>query len=247
MMAAFFKNNTAVNSGKRLQKLIKSFKTSFVLCLIMIYKLLFFIVLFSPLSSASQASKRGILKLKKIGFLYTNAASNNFIFEDKDFTYTTNTYKLQAFYKLATYKSLEFELILQPQIQVLSHQLYNRFFVLPTEENFQEKIKEFTTAKTMHLYAFELGFSLKKELLKKLDVVLTAGLGLATIDTRTERLAKGFTFIENASLGVSYELATKAFLYVGTAIGHVSNFDTKRPNNGYSFVGFELGFSYLIE
>ena len=55
----------------------------------------------------------------------------------------------------------------------------------------------------MHLYAFELGFILKKKLLKKLDLQATIGLGMATISKRTERLAKGFTFIENFSLGFS--------------------------------------------
>jgi hypothetical protein len=211
------------------------------------YKLIFLLALFSSLNNHSQESKKGILNIKKVGFLYNSAASNSFIFEDSDFTYTTNTYKLQAFYNLGTWKSLEFELILQPQVQVLQHQLLNSFFVLPTEDNFEEKIKEFTTPKTMHLYAFELGFVLKKELLKKLDFLITIGLGVATIDTRTERLAKGFTFIENASLGASYNLASKTFLYIGGNVGHVSNFDTKKPNNGYSFVGLEVGISYLIE
>jgi hypothetical protein len=32
------------------------------------------------------------------------------------------------------------------------------------------------------------------------------GLGIATIGTRTERLTKGFAFIENATLGLSYNL-----------------------------------------
>ena len=195
----------------------------------------------------AQEFNKGILKIKKIGFLYNNAAANNFIFKDKDFTYTTNTYKLQAFYNLGSWKSLDFELILQPQVQVLKHQLYNSSFILPSEENYQEKRIEFTTPKTMHFYAFELGFVLKKELFNKLEILATIGLGIAAIDTRTERLAKGFTFIENASLGMSYNLVHKTMLYVGSNIGHVSNFDTKKPNNGYSFLGIEIGLSYAIE
>ena len=73
------------------------------------------------------------------------------------------------------------------------------------------------------------------------------GLGLATINTRTERLAKGFTFIENASLGLSYNLVETTFLFIGSNIGHVSNLDTQKPNNGYSFVGFEVGISYIVK
>ncbi|TXD49065.1 acyloxyacyl hydrolase [Polaribacter sp. IC073] len=209
-------------------------------------KVLFFL-LFASFLSAAQASKKGVLSVKKIGFLYNNANEKNFIFDDEDYSYTTNTYKLQAFYNLGNWKSLYFELIVQPQYQVINHQLDNSFFVLPDEENATMKIAEFTTPKTMYLYAFELGFVLKKELFKKLDFLVTIGLGLATVDTRTERLAKGFTFIENGSLGLSYKTSNKTYVYLGSNIGHVSNFDTQKPNNGYSFVGYEIGVSYVLK
>jgi len=210
-------------------------------------KYLLIVVVFSSFLSAAQASKKGILNIKKIGFLYNNAQSNNFIFDDKDFTYTTNTYKIQAFYNLGSLKSLSFDLIVQPQYQVLEHQLINEQFVLPSEENYQEKRTEFTTPKTMHLYAFELGFLIKKTLVKKLDFLVTIGLGLGAIDSRTERLAKGFTFIENGSLGVSYKITKKTFLYLGSNVGHVSNLDFQRPNAGFSIVGFEAGVSYVLK
>ena len=210
-------------------------------------KYLLIVVFFSSFLSAAQAHKKGILNIQKIGFIYNTAASDNFIFNDKDFTYTTNTYKIQAFYNLGNWKSLSFELIMQPQYQILEHQLINEQYVLPSEENYQEKRTEFTTAKTMHLYAFELGVVIKKTLLKKLDFLVTIGLGLATIDRRTERLAKGFTFIENGSLGVSYKITKKAFLYLGSNVGHVSNLDFQTPNAGFSFVGFETGISYVLK
>ena len=193
---------------------------------------LFITLLIGFTSIAAQDSKKGLFNIKKIGFLYNNANDKNFIFDDKDFSYSTNTYKLQAFYDLGTWKSLKFELILQPQMQILEHQLLNKQFVLPTEENYQEKRTEFTTPKTMHLYAFELGFVIKKKILNKLDYLMKMGLGLATINTRTERLAKGFTFIENASLGLSYNLVETTFLFIGSNIGHVSNLDTQKPNKG---------------
>ena len=194
----------------------------------------------------AQEHKKGILNIKKIGFLYNNADENNLFFDDEDYSYTTNTYKLQAFYDLGNWKKFKIELIVQPQIQTIKHRLINEQFVLPSEENYQEKRAEFTTSKTMHLYAFELGFAFKREIIKNLDFQATIGLGLATINTRTERLAKGFTFIENGSLGFSYKTSKKTFLYLGSNIGHVSNFDTKNPNNGYSFLGLEIGLSYLL-
>ncbi|WP_243765984.1 acyloxyacyl hydrolase [Polaribacter cellanae] len=212
------------------------------------HKIILFLLLFlSIFKMMSQEVKKGFLFPKKVGFLYNNANEKNFLFDDKDYSYTTNTFKFQAFYDLGNWKNLHFELIVQPQIQALKHQLLNEQFVTPGETNYLEKREEFTALKTMHLYAFELGFVVKKKILRNLDIQLTVGLGVGTIDTRTERLAKGFTFIENGSLGFSYKTSTKTYLYIGSNIGHVSNFDTQLPNNGYNIVGFEVGFSYKLQ
>ena len=78
---------------------------------------LFITLLIGFTSIAAQDSKKGLFNIKKIGFLYNNANDKNFIFDDKDFSYSTNTYKLQAFYDLGTWKSLKFELILQMQFK----------------------------------------------------------------------------------------------------------------------------------
>ncbi|WP_233269908.1 acyloxyacyl hydrolase [Polaribacter sp. L3A8] len=210
-------------------------------------KHLFILLFFIVFSAFSQEKKAGIWHPTKVGFLYNKAQDNNFLFDDKDYSYTTETFKTQLFYDLGSWKKLNFEMSVQPQIQTLKHQLINEQFVLPTEENYQDKRTEFTTPKTMRLYAFELGFALKRKIIKNLDFLATIGLGIATIDTRTERLAKGFTFIENGSLGFSYKTTKKTFLYLGGNIGHVSNFNTQSPNNGFNIIGYEIGFSYLLK
>lgn len=198
------------------------------------------------LNIISQEKKKGIFNIQKIGLLYNYADENNFLFDDPDYSYTTKTIKAQVFYRLGRWKNFDVELIIQPQIQTIKHQLLNLHFVLPSEENYQIKRKEFTTPKTMNLYGLELGFVLKKEIINKLDIQITAGLGVASIDTRTERLAKGFTFLENGSLGFSYKL-NKSSIYLGSNIGHVSNLDFKSPNNGYTFFGIEIGYTYSIQ
>jgi hypothetical protein len=210
-------------------------------------QIFFFLIFTSFFSLKAQEVKKGIFNIKKIGILYNNAQDNNFLFDDKDYSYGVNVYKLQAYYVLGNWHNLNFELIIQPQIQVAKHRLLNSYFVLPTEDDFENKIKQFTAPKTMYLYGFELGFVVKKKVLKKLDVQATVGLGIANIDTRTERLAKGFTFIENGSLGFSYKTTEKSFLYLGCNIGHVSNLNFKSPNSGYNILGFEIGFSYLLK
>lgn len=193
-----------------------------------------------------QQKKESKLKPYKVGFLYNNGTNENFIFDDVDYNYVTNTYKAQAFYKLGNWKSLNFELIVQPQIQNIQHQLINKWFVTPDQDNFQEKIDEFTKLKKMKLYGIEFNFITKKKLFRKLDAQCGISLGFCYIDTRTERLAKGFTFIENFSLGLSYNIFNTSFLYIGTNFGHVSNLNFQKPNDGYNILGLEIGYSIKI-
>ncbi|EAR12009.1 hypothetical protein PI23P_11767 [Polaribacter irgensii 23-P] len=84
-------------------------------------KYLLIILFFSSQISFAERTKKGILNIKKIGFLYNKTQSDNFIFNDKDFTYVADTYKLRAFYNLGSWKSLDFELIAQPQYHVIQH------------------------------------------------------------------------------------------------------------------------------
>ena len=193
-----------------------------------------------------QDKKTPILKPIKIGVLFNYGTNENFVFDDVDYTYSTNTYKFQAFYELRNWKNVDFELIVQPQIQFLKHQLLNKWYVTPDQENFEEKTTEFMKPKNMNLYGLEFGFASKLKLTNKLDLQGTISLGFSYIDTRTERLAKGFTFIENFSLGFSHQIFQKSFIYIGTNFGHVSNLNFQKPNDGYNILGLEVGYSYQL-
>lgn len=210
-------------------------------------KFLSFFSLFIVMTSFSQERNKSILKPYKLGFLYNFSSNENFIFDDVDYTYITNTYKAQVFYKLGKWKNINLELIVQPQVQFLKHQLINEQFITPDQENYLEKRTEFTKAKMMNLYGLEFGFGAKKEITEKLNLQGTISLGLSFIDTRTERLTKGFTFIENLSLGFSYKIVKNRYLYIGTNFGHVSNLNFQKPNDGYNVLGIEIGYSYVLE
>jgi hypothetical protein len=199
------------------------------------------------MTSFSQERNKSILKPYKLGFLYNFSSNENFIFDDVDYTYITNTYKAQVFYKLGKWKNINLELIVQPQVQFLKHQLINEQFITPDQENYLEKRTEFTKAKMMNLYGLEFGFGAKKEITEKLNLQGTISLGLSFIDTRTERLTKGFTFIENFSLGFSYKIVKNSYIYIGTNFGHVSNLNFQKPNDGYNVLGIEIGYSYVLE
>ena len=196
--------------------------------------------------SYGQKKTKSFFSPNKIGFLYNTANENNFLFDDKDYYYQTSVYKIQSFYKIASWKIVDFELIIQPQYQHIKHQLLNEQFVTPEDDNFQEKREKYTALKTLNLYAIEFGLSIKIKLLNRFSFDTTIGLGFSYIDETTERLAEGFTFIENGSIGFTYQTSKKTNLYVGGNVGHVSNFDFQQPNSGYNIVGFEIGFQYLL-
>lgn len=185
------------------------------------------------------------LQPKKVGFLFNTTNENNYLFDDPDFNYSSKVYKVQLHYHLKKFWGLNFNLIVQPQFQSIQHQLLNKHFVTPDIEDYLEKRTRFTQQKTMHFYGFELGFALEKQLFKNLQVQANFGLGLGSINTETERLAKGFTFIENISLGINYDI-DKIGLYFGTNIGHMSNLDFQLPNSGYNLLGYEFGINYAL-
>ncbi len=203
---------------------------------------LFFVTFFS----FSQEKKSPFYKPYKIGFSYNYGTNENFIFDDLDYTYSTNTYKGQLFYKLGSWKKFDFELIVQPQIQFLNHQLINSYFVTPDQENYLQKIAEFTQPKKMNLYGIEFAFAGLTKITQQIYFQGSISLGLAAIDTSTERLAKGFTFFENFSFGLLFKNTSKSHFYIGTNFGHVSNLDFQKPNDGYNILGFDVGYSFVL-
>jgi hypothetical protein len=197
--------------------------------------------------SFGQKLKKGVRYPYKVGILYNYGNENNFLFDDKDYSYKTNTYKAQFFYKLGTWRRLNFDLIAQPQVQFLTHKLLNPSFVQPRHgDNYLELRESYTKQKSMNLYAFELALTIKKQLLNKLEVQFGIGGGIAIINTKTERLANGFTFIENFSIGVSHQTFKNTSIYLGTNFGHVSNLNFSSPNDGYNILGLECGISYTF-
>jgi hypothetical protein len=183
----------------------------------------------------------------KIGILYNSANEKTFLADDPDYYYKTSVIKGQFYYKLKEFNKFDLELIVQPQFQRIKHQLLNPWFVTNDfGNNLQEKKEQYTQLKTIYFYAFELGFSANFKVVSKLDFKVTAGLGMGYLDTVTERVAKGFTFLENLSLGFSYLYTKKTELYFGGNIGHVSNLNFQFPNSGYNVIGLEYGISYYL-
>ena len=208
-------------------------------------KLIFFLLLFLSFLAIGQEKKERQKSITKVGVLFSNAKQNNLFFFDKDYDYKTNVYKFQLFYPIKRGGNWDVNLILQPQYQKAQHQLLNEQFVTPDEENFEFLREKFTQKKDISLYALEVGFQLRKTIIKNISFEATLGLGAGYISLESERLAKGFTFIENVSLGLAHKI-NKSEFFIATTVGHVSNFNIQKPNSGYNILGFELGYRIYI-
>jgi hypothetical protein len=184
--------------------------------------------------------------LNKVGFLFSSAKQNNILFFDKDYDYKTNAYKFQLFYSIQNGENWDVNLILQPQFQKAQHQLLNEQFITPDEEDFEFLREKFTQKKDISLYAFEVALQLRKSIIKNISFEASLGLGAGYISLESERLAKGFTFIENVSLGFAHKI-NKSEFFLATTVGHVSNFNIQKPNSGYNILGFELGYRIFIK
>ncbi len=198
-------------------------------------------------TSYGQKSTKSFFSPTKVGIQFSQGNENNFLFDDPDYFYKTNTLKGQLYFPFATLRTIAVSFIVQPQIQFVQHQLYNDQFVLPTEANYIEKRQRFTQLKNISITGVEFSVEVKQQLFKNLSIFLQAGLGFAYIDTATERLAKGFTFIENGNLGVEMKLNTKVSIQIFGGVGHVSNFDFQLPNSGYNIFSTGLGLLYSIK
>tara|TARA_R110002073_G_scaffold334200_2_gene523220 strand:- start:3535 stop:4185 length:651 start_codon:yes stop_codon:yes gene_type:complete len=211
-----------------------------------LHKSIFIISLFFISFAYSQSDEKSSRKLKKVGFLYNSAKQNNVLFFDDDYDYKTSVFKAQFFYHLKQGKKWSINLIFQPQFQIAKHQLLNEQFITPDEPNFEELRAHLTQKKTISFYAFELGLQFRRKLFKQVFFEATLGLGAGYIDVESERLAQGFTFLENISLGLTHTLKNSEF-YLGTNIGHVSNLDFQLPNSGYNVLGFEIGYRIYLK
>ena len=206
----------------------------------------FLILMLFFYSLVNSQEKKINSSLNKVGFLFSSAKQNNILFFDKDYDYKTNVYKFQLFYPIQKGESWDVNLILQPQYQKAQHQLLNEQFITPDEENFEFLREKFTQKKDISLYAFEVAFQLRKSIIKNISFEASLGLGAGYISLESERLAKGFTFIENVSLGLTHKI-NKSEFFLATTVGHVSNFNIQKPNSGYNILGFELGYRIFIK
>jgi hypothetical protein len=113
---------------------------------------------------------------------------------NSNYSYTNQYLKGQLFYTAKKNKNFEFQIVLAPEINFATHQLFNLYFVTPDEPNFQERRDRFTQLKDIIEWVFHVGFLVRKPISKQFSIYLIASIGPMITNTETERLSAGFAF-----------------------------------------------------
>jgi len=205
------------------------------------YILLFTLFIFIQQHSFSQEKKKQF----KVGFAYGFGETNNFPFSNDDYTYEIQFYKDQFNYLLKEFGNFDFELNIAPTYYRSKHQLLNKYFVTPDEPDYLKKRNEFTQLKTMNEYALGLGLLIRYPFLNNWSASILGSIGPMYIDTETERLAKGFTFSDVLSFGLSYQV-NRILFDLRYGVRHVSNAQLSSPNSGYNATCLEIGFLIVL-
>lgn len=180
----------------------------------------------------------------QIGLKSGYGKQGNFLFEDTDYVYLFNSYKLTSHFLLHHKNKHQWELLIEPSYYKSSHQLYNYWYIgfkyFPTSE---EQKAIYMKPKSFNEYALNLGLLYRYYIYQNFSVYGYGNIGPAYIDTPTEREAKGFVFSDIVALGFQYQMGQFS-LDSRTFFRHASSANILKPNNGLNALGFEVGINY---
>lgn len=177
--------------------------------------------------------------------MYGYGEQSGFLLKNKDYSYSSNTVKLQLFYPLKSGK-LSIDLLIEPTIGFAKHQLLNFYFIEPDEPDYLAKRAEFTQSKLLTEYILSNKLLLHYKVYKSNSVYVLAGIGPMLISKRTERLAKGLAFSETVGLGLSLKIGKNIYFDIRGILRHLSNAELKKPNSGINIVSFESGLNVKL-
>jgi len=182
----------------------------------------------------------------RIGLNYGQASQAKFPFNNTDYLYENNYFKLQFNTLLFEKRNFSFELHVEPSIYFSEHQLLNRFFIRSNRGiDFLDQRDIFVERRMFKEYVLNVGLLVRYNLWKELSVYIIGSVGPIIADADTERLKKGFAFSDIIGLGFFFK--TKPIWFdVRTTLRHNSNANFSFPNNGHNSVGFEVGVSFPL-
>ncbi len=181
----------------------------------------------------------------RIGFMYGYGNQGGLFLDDKDYSYTSNLFKIQLFYPLRQGK-YSIDLEIQPTVGFSKHQLLNFYFIQPNEPDYLAKRAEFTKSKLITEYIMNANLIVSHKITNTVGIYIFLGVGPMSISKRTERLAKGFAFADNIGLGFSKKLISKLNFDFRGSLRHLSNAELKHPNSGINIATIEFGVNFKL-
>lgn len=166
-------------------------------------------------------------------------------FKNRNYTYTNQYFKLQFYYKIKDTKSFKYEFVLQPELNLATHQLLNLYFVKPDELDYIAKREQYTKLKNVKEYVLNIGLLVRKPIFKSASIYVLGTVGPMITDTETERLSKGFAFVDVLAIGFTFKV-NRVTLDLRPNIRHISNAGLQKTNSGYNTKNIDFGFSFSL-
>lgn len=176
-----------------------------------------------------------------LGFYYGFGQDIN----NKDYFYDSHHYKFELSYSIRESKNFKYELVVQPQMSFVKHQLLNLEYVGSDVPNYMEKREKYGKLKVIKDYILNVGLTVSKPVSEKCNVFVVGSIGPMITDTETERLSKGFAFSSVLSLGVSLKVYN-SILELRPNFNHISNAGLQKLNNGFSTFNLEFGLKFPL-
>jgi hypothetical protein len=207
------------------------------------FKLL--LILLLSISTVLQAIAQDTTRLMRFGFTYARGSQQCFPYNDPDYNYSFNGYKLLFNYPLKT-GLFSYELQLEPSVYAARHQLMNEYYIQPDfGDDYLLQREIYTQEKTIMEYAFNIGIQVRYNITSMFSLIFLGSIGPMYSSTQTERLAKGFAFSDIAAFGAACKFK-KIMLEIKPGLRHVSNLDIQYPNAGHNATTIDFGISVFL-
>lgn len=195
--------------------------------------------------SATQIFAQDTTRGARLGLTYSRGSQQCFPYNDPDYNYCFNGYKLLFNYPLKT-GVFSYELQLEPGVYKASHQLLNEYYIQPEDgDDYLLQREIYTQEKTIMEYAFNVGIQIRYNLNSMFSIILLGSIGPMYSDTQTERLAEGFAFSDIVQIGAACRF-NRFMVEIKPGLRHLSNLDIQQPNAGHNATTIDFGISIFL-
>jgi hypothetical protein len=168
-----------------------------------------------------------------------------FPYDNLNYSHTSRFIKLQIGKQVWRKNRHSLEVLVEPSIYFVEHQLLNLFFIKPSQPDFEARRELFLQERSYQEYALNIGLQYGYNLNEEWIAYGLVSVGPMTATKETERQNKGFSFSDIIGLGTRFKV-NRLNYDLRFTLRHVSNANLRSPNNGLNSAGVEIGVSYNL-